>query len=383
MGQASVFFAVISVAASGCALFLDDGEGGGDLGENDAGSGDGDAGSAVEAGLFDPFGGLDPVDPESLAGFVLLDSSCAIDTDALDACGQSGGELAHVSVAGETIAVLRAEHVEIGSGAVVRVTGSRPLAIVARSITVDGVLDAGSRIDDPGPGAGACGVGGGAAAAGGSGGGGGGFAMSGGGGGESVDGPGGALGAAISGIPSELRAGCPGGGGALGGGGIQLSAADALFVEPGALISAGGAGGEAGSESNRGGRGGGSGGMVVFDSPVIELGLALAGANGGGGGGSGARDASNNSVPGAAASSAFGPDCVFGGMSTEPDSRSGGDGGCLGASGIGAGLAGAGGAGVESGGGGGGGAGWILIRGELLTPLERAGALISPAPTVL
>lgn len=185
----------------------------------------------------------------------------------------------------------------------VRVFGGKPLILLSTT-TVDlrGTLDISSSRGEPHP------VGAGAASAAlcagatpadhASGGFGGSFGSQGG-DGEPVDtirATGGQAAPALSGFPTRLRGGCPGGAGSTdardatpgaggSGGGAVLVIAQAIEVT--GQINASGAGGRGGPSAKAGGGGGGSGGMIVLDAPSIT-GTGSLFANGGGGGQGGA-----------------------------------------------------------------------------------------------
>ncbi len=218
---------------------------------------------------------------------------------------------------GSLLMVIRANTFTIQNGAQVRVIGTRPLVIVANTITIAGTLDASADTKTPGAGGQATNAGSGGGAVGthagvfhDSGGGGGGFAT--------VAAKGGAAGVSMTCLGAQadggggggiidmstitvLQGGGAGGGGSrgncpvqsnaaggAGGGAIQLSAIQLLDVS--GTVHAGGGGGEGGvfcSTSDAGsGGGGGAGGAIYFDAPAISFTGVLA-ANGGGGGGGG------------------------------------------------------------------------------------------------
>jgi hypothetical protein len=189
---------------------------------------------------------------------------------------------------------------------IVRVTGSRPLVIVAQTrIEVTGLLDLAShRSSEAGAGTGSAGdctpfpgspglgpPGGGGA--------GGSFMFQGGNGGSgngaATPVAGGQSAAALVGAPARLRGGCsgqPGGGGGssgggAGGGALYLVSAGTISIS--GTIDVSGAGG-AGENALHGGGGGGSGGMVVLVAPSIptmQSTILIADGGGGGGGSSG------------------------------------------------------------------------------------------------
>jgi hypothetical protein len=284
----------------------------------------------------------------------------------------------------------------------VQVTGDRPFVILARSIIVEGVLDASGHSETPGPAGGAPGganedgFGGSGLSMGSStgGGGGGGFGDLGGVGGGGVtpacmnNAPGGSAGETF-GAPEilVLAGGGSGGTGAAatscersrgggGGGAIQLSAIERIFVTATGVVTAGGGGGRGGllcanaANAPAAGAGGGAGGTVYLDAPELDV-VGVVSANGGGGGGSG----NSNNGPGGDGADAGGRiEPASGGMEGGGgDSRVGGAGGARDA------AAEKGGGGCEADGGGGGGAvGRIVQRG-----LPTSNGMISPAPVVI
>jgi hypothetical protein len=213
---------------------------------------------------------------------------------------------------GTDLAVLHVDGLVVTTGAIVTITGSRPLVIVAGGdVTIAGTLDAGAHGVTPGPGGAAPGLGSGAGTQGqhdagtdsDTGGGGAGY------------GGGGAAGGVMSGCTVTLN---PGGGGpgygddpitllAGGSGGGPASGTSCLPVDPGGAgggalqissqtqidisgqINAGGGGGTGGTDCGQAdvnsGAGGGAGGAVVLQAPAITSTGTIA-ANGGGGGGS-------------------------------------------------------------------------------------------------
>jgi hypothetical protein len=259
-------------------------------------------------------------DGDSVAGTsaLMLSDTIAIDTGSLmisgatlpagvtfDARPQLGG--------GPELAVLHVGGLMVTSGAQVRITGTRPLVIVAGGdVQVDGVLDASANGAVPGPG-GSIGGGGGGAGGGGnhlaqysdSGAGGGGFGGT------------GAAGGAITGCASPVVAGtagpafgdaaitqlvggsgggagsggvCPVNAGGGAGGALQITSAARIQIGTSGQLLAGGGGGSGGTDCNNtdanSGGGGGSGGAIVLQAPAVTNAGVIA-ANGGGGGGSG------------------------------------------------------------------------------------------------
>jgi hypothetical protein len=303
------------------------------------------------------------------------------------------------------VAVFSVEALALDAGATVSAIGPKPLLVVAWStITVDGVLDAGSHVavmdvakhtaQTVQFGAGAdesCGAntghnGGDATTiAGSGGGGGGGFQGAGGAGarGSSAAPAGGAGGASVP-IPM-LQGGCPGGSsgtagasatmpaaaasftlGGAGGGAIRLVAHDAITVA--GSISANGAGG-AGAPLNSacGGGGGGSGGYVALDAPIVTIGPegTITANGGGGGGGGGTTDFGNEGADGKLDLQA----APGGATSTSRCGQAGGDGSAPTQLG-GANAPSSGGCG--GGGGGGGGAGFLVIASPGFTAAESS-----------
>lgn len=297
------------------------------------------------------------------------------------ALAQTGG--------GPDVLVVSVNNLSIGNNASLRVTGTRPLVIVAfQSMSINGTLSVGGASTDDGAGGGTdCTVGTGEAGAvqtdgndndGGSGGGGGGF------------GSGGEVGAKIaddvsSGATSKggqaegndalspLRGGCRGGAGGSTGGGaggraggaIQLVAGGTITVgQNGQVTARGGFGnGAAGDDTSGGGGGGGSGGGILIEALTLQLQGKLIANGGGGGEGAAGNVAGANGLDGQPS-----VDGASGGTGGP-----GGDGGNGGARNIGAspgqeGAAPGGGATAAHGGGGGGGAvGRIHLRGIVQT----------------
>jgi len=255
---------------------------------------------------------------------------------------------------GSEVCVLQTGAFLIGERATVAVRGTRPLVIMAAGeVRIDGVLDVGADLDEPGAGGFAGGIRtrveglGSAPGLGGDhegtyddgGGGGGGLCGAGGGGGEGASAAGGAGGAAAD--PAwELRplAGGSGGGrgrgtyradgtnaghGGAGGGALQISTRARILVR--GEIRAGGGGGLSGnnlfsSTINWGsGGGGGSGGALLLEAPAVRLesSATLRAAGGAGGGGAGAasngEDGQNGSdVPRGRATGGVGADTTYG-----------------------------------------------------------------------
>ncbi|HEX5061791.1 MAG TPA: hypothetical protein VFV99_20630 [Kofleriaceae bacterium] len=228
---------------------------------------------------------------------------------------------------GDELLVIRAHAISIPAATAVTVTGTRPLVLIADTITIAGLLDGSAHASVPGPGGmgatavtktgrGSDGVhtgasqdsggGGGAYATNGATGGASGTATScgselanGGAGGQSwgtptldvlAGGAAGGIGSAVSCTPPPIGAG---------GGAIQVSAFTSLAIT-GAVNAGGGGGGmglNCGTNDGSAASGGGSGGAIYLDAPLIELAGVIA-ANGGGGGGGGSSPGTNGSVGG-------------------------------------------------------------------------------------
>ena len=299
---------------------------------------------------------------------LMIMSSMTIDTTTSTMC-------AAVTSGGNNYCVLVGTTINVG--AKLRVTGTKPLVLLASDlITTTAQIDVGShRGEAPETGAGAdadataCAIG--STPPG----------IGGGGAGGSLAGLGGAgsAGAGAGGVPgtvasiTKLRGGCAGqdgqgtnkGAGGHGGGAVFLIAGNRISVGGG--INAAGEGGGGGGIASSGGGGGGAGGMIGFDAPVVtSSGLILAN---GGGGGEGGGVTNNLGAPG---SDPSGITAASGGNN---GSGTGGDGGD-GSAGAAAGPGGAGKAGSGSGGGGGGGAG--LVKAPATATL---GTQVSPLAT--
>ncbi|MBT8496521.1 MAG: hypothetical protein KJO07_25965 [Deltaproteobacteria bacterium] len=237
----------------------------------------------------------------------------SLSTDDLSLTGPDAAAITATTLTqdgGPELAVVVAESIEIADGATVRVTGSRPLVLLAAtSLSVAGVIDASADLEIPGPGgtvsciagSGADGqtqsITGSVTVEGGSGGGGGGFGGQGG-TGAIVNQSVGALpsaGGASDGGPqlAPLTGGCAGGaggnGGGPGGGGggaVQLSAVGAVTVTSTGVIDTAGGGGQAtppvADFTAAGGGGGGSGGAILLEGTQVTVAGLLA-ANGGSG----------------------------------------------------------------------------------------------------
>ncbi|MBX3158764.1 MAG: hypothetical protein KF773_22545 [Deltaproteobacteria bacterium] len=270
-----------------------------------------------------------------------------------------------------------------------RVTGSRPLMLGARTIAIDGPLDATSSIAG-GTGAGANAAECPASAAGtdddpgGSGGAGGTLAGKGGNGGANLGGIlGGDAPAAIA--FSVIHGGCPGaaggnggpdsagagGAGGAGGGAVYLAARESIAISATGAVFVSGAGGRGAVNpgvSGGAGGGGGSGGMIVLDAPAIAVAGTLT-ANGGGGGGGGDTLPGSDGTDGATL--AFDTPAPGGEPESATDGGLGGAGAAISVEAL------DGGAPPTTGGagGGGGGVGFVIVT----APVR--GGQISPAPT--
>jgi hypothetical protein len=254
--------------------------------------------------------------PLTLGGTVTIDTTgltisgiTLAPGDSFDARPQLGG--------GPELAVLHLGSLVVSAGASVRITGSRPLVIVADGpVTVDGKLDAGGHGATSGAGAATTGAG--TAGSHGSndsdtGGGGGGFGTNGADGGAITgctvalgvagrmygDGPitqlvGGSAGGSSSGTSCPVDA--PGGGG----GALQITSGTMISIGATGAVLAGGGGGSGGTDCGasdvNSGPGGGSGGAIVLQAPAIANAGVVA-ANGGAGGGS-SSTGNGNAMPG-------------------------------------------------------------------------------------
>jgi hypothetical protein len=371
-----------------------------------------DAGASADAGR----GGLAvPHVPAAGAfagtGRMILQGGAVIDTTSLtvgDLSYPDGPEAAIVFDAwaqepdGPELAVLHVEEFGIQSGTVA-VRGTRPLVIIARGeIRLAGMLEAGARGIEAGPGGSGPGVG---AAAGGAGrhagdsqdggGGGGGHGSAGGVGGsgvcvDDVCGSGGPGGVVAGTAELAVLAGGSGGGsgsirtlsdtclpapGGAGGGAVQLTSMDRIRIEPGGGVHVGGGGGSGGAldppcDDNGGGGGGGAGGAIFLQAPEVEnRGVLAANGGGGGSGASGSHFPGQDALPAAQSAS--------GGQQAEDFGFAGGCGaalvtGCV--------LDGSGGNGNA--GGGGGGVGRIVIATKPGGFIQDED-LVSPAPNVV
>ncbi len=313
-----------------------------------------------------------------------------------------------VQAGGPMVRVISARSLRIDAGAMVRITGSRPVIFVVHGdALIDGVLDVSARVDSagststPGPGGNdptlcASATGGAGQSSSGTGGGGGGAGGAyGGDGGDGGDGQGSGHGAkGTKGAKTSdpllvpLRGGCAGGKGGDdsvgaideggragdGGGALEITARGTIVI--GGSVMANGSSGAAGggiTPVRAGGGGGGAGGALLLDGETITLRPTATLCANGGGGGEGGQLASTSS-PGAA------PTCTTAralGGAIQPDAGDGGDGGA----GAGVNATGAtNGASNAGGGGGGGGAGRTRFRGRAQAATIDAAATVSPLP---
>lgn len=268
-----------------------------------------------------------------------------------------------------------ANNITIGTA---RFEGFRPVVLVALdSITINTLLDAGSRfygsigIAGPGHNPSGCAptptLGMGAGGAGGS------FMTAGGNGGSHGPSAPGGIAAAASPAPAFLRGGCNGDEvwndqGSDGGGAVYVVAGNTITIAPNATVNASGAGGYEGW-NGIGGNGGGSGGMIVLWAPSIQASQAHLLANGGGGG-EGADGYTQNAFPGGDVMFATPLTPAAGGSGSQ-----GGDGGAGAVQGVGA-VSGSNVSSSNGAGGGGGGLGYILAHSSL------TGAISSPTPAM-
>lgn len=254
-----------------------------------------------------------------LSGSVMIDTSAPSisvtlpDGDSFDVRPQAGG--------GPDLAVLHVGALTVSNGADVKVTGSRPLVIVAGDmVEIDGAIDASGHNITPGPGGFASGMGSGAGGAGShetsddsdSGGGGGGYGTAGAAGGGITGActvAGGTAGAVCgdaaittlvggSGGASSSGTACPPDPGGGGGGALQITSAVGIAIS--GAINVGGGGGhgatDCGQSDVNSGAGGGAGGSLVLQAAAI-MNTGVLAANGGGGGGS-SSTSSGNAMPG-------------------------------------------------------------------------------------
>ena len=288
--------------------------------------------------------------------------------------------------------ILYAESISVSAFSVLRAVGTRSFIVSVHSASIVGRVDVSSRrvgaSVDAGAGADVfCAIDGTASGveanengAGGSGGAGGSFGSLGGAGGGTIKGE------TAGGQPAPvvplavIQGGCPGGFGVgrisdnaadvgppgSGGGGLLITARDAIFID--GELAATGAGGGLGPEW-AGGGGGGSGGLIALQAPTVEAGPnARVVATGGGGAGAVVHDGQAGTPGGNGHGAAA---AVGGNAGPHPHSAAGG----TGAFDLAEARAGA--IGDDSGGGGGGGAGYNLVLTD--TPQLDARAVFVPA----
>lgn len=344
---------------------------------------------------------------------VVFSGANTIDTSNLEVNGDDVEDGATFAAAphaggGPELAILHVKSLTVSGGATVRVTGSRPLVVIASGpIVVDGVIDAGARRSNRGAGGSTSGAGAGAGGTGvhagafrDSGGGGAGYGAVGARGGNATCTPNcgaedpataGTAGVAYGDLAMTTLQGGSGGGASspncaadpagAGGGAIQLYSGTSITIGLAGGINVSGGGGGAGRNcaTNVGAAsGGGSGGAVFLQSPMIDHNGTVA-ANGGGGGSSAAFDGvatRANGNPGE--NGPFGSGFALGGMAVGMYSQSGGNGGSA--------LTGATAGGDDStgdgnGGGGGGGVGRIVFIYKASGGLDVTGSTTSPGPT--
>jgi hypothetical protein len=275
-----------------------------------------------------------------------------------------------------------------------QVTGNRPLALIANTISITGHLDAASRVSDgkigpnssvlntcgnPGTPSTGNGAGGGVGAS---------FAPQGLKAGSGGNGFGGGGASAVNPFltvpPGALRAGCRGQSGAVGngtgglggygGGALYLMGAQSISMGAAGIIDVNGAGGgQAGKEA--GGGGGGSGGKVILSSPIFtQTTCSIVVANGGSGSTGGDSNQAGTGTRGSDPDFAN-PQTPAPGPTTP--AGDGGDGFAQGTTAIAA-KSGTDGMASGEGGGGGGGAGGYIQSNKALT-----NAKVSPAENVV
>jgi hypothetical protein len=388
----------------------------GDAAVDDADASSADASPDSGGGTNTSFVALHVPAASSAAGSagLTLTTSTTIDTDALTVGGSittSGVVFDHVaqSPSGPQLAVLHVSTLLVNTAVVVRVTGSRPLVVIASgAITIVGRLDASGRNALPGAGGGFpatgdrpgaqgahnmtyCDAGGGGAGHATGGGIGGNVSGTGSVSGETCAASGGTPGGIAGDAPITVLAGGSGGGpgrggaagnvaqcvaaGGAGGGAIQLSSATSITIEGDINVGGGGGTGGVGDDTtnctNRGsGGGGGSAGSIVLQSPSITVaaGAGLVAHGGGGGGG--------------AAVGVNGGDGGDGGAAAGTAGTSGGNYGAIGGAGGASSAPGNGGSntgGDGNGAGGGGAAGRIAVFRSASGTATLVGT-ISPAP---
>jgi hypothetical protein len=333
-----------------------------------------------------------PNDQEAIGtGDLSITTAITIDTGTLDPGIALPGGVTFAAVlqdpGGPELAVLRVRNFSVTGGGSIRGIGTRPLVVIAESISLEGVIDVGSRHEASGAGGQAeAGTGIGSAgnhlqtysdsgAGGGSHGGSGargGHArcqtecipdrlLSGGNAGSTYNEGLATLGGGSSGgrswftsQPTACERKAPG----AGGGAIQLYARTTISIGATGGITAGGGGGRGGDQCNSpfnflAGHGGGSGGAIYLQSPTVTNAGVLA-ANGGGGGAGGG----NSGDGGDGNDGALGTGGATGGPAAGAYSARGGNG----AAGATAAEVGSEGPDQGNAGGGGGGVGQIVIR---------------------
>jgi Lectin C-type domain len=288
----------------------------------------------------------------AVAGATDVDLNCAtpsIDTTDPDGAGASvvsfnnwcnGVPTAYVQtqVGGSDAVVLLAHDFRVRAGATLRVSGNRPLILVATgSATIEGTIHAGGDLTlgtaGPGGNLGCSNLDASADATWSGGGGGGGFGTAGGKGGNTTA-AGGFNGGAAGAVRGNsqlvpLVGGCNGGktGGTFrqgfGGGALQISALGGVAVT-GGVINAAGSDGVLPTFSSFGGTGGGSGGAILLEGATLAIdpgSVRVNGGNGGAGAGSG------SPATGGAGSSTSGASGVDGTNGSSTRSGAGGGGG--------------------------------------------------------
>ena len=372
---------------------------GGELGDGDAAGDDPDATDEI----VDASPDAAPVDIHHVpaaaemigTGDLAITADVTVDTGALTVTGialEPGVELVASAQdgGGPELAILRVRSLAVASSVTLRAVGTRPLVVLADTITIAGLFDAGGHRGEPGAGGSGARAGTGKGADGSrsgsyadGGGGGAGFARTGASGGEADNASGGAGGAPYGdAMLTELLGGSGGGatntGGCdatspgAGGGAVQLYAATSIVITATGAINAGGGGGSGGASCTfqyLAGTGGGSGGAIYLQAPAVSNGGVLA-ANGGGGGGGASGSAGGPGQDGSATTAR-----ATGGTS---GGTSYGAAGGRGGSALGDATDGDNGPGLGNGGGGGGATGHIVIR-HRDTPVDGT---TSPAATI-
>jgi hypothetical protein len=346
--------------------------------------------------------------PTSALIQITADTSFDTDLGTSDATGMTCARVHNsgATAAGSDLCVLAAASIVVHAGVVLSAHGSRPFALFARSVTIEGIVDVASHLGGQTgagsltsgcfagklPTGGGGGRGGDAVDRGGHGGDDGSTAMTGATGGGTfsfTDIGGGGCGGTQGGTGDGGGAASSDGGNASGGpGGGALwiaSLSSDLIIQAGAKINASGASGLGGKHEGDGGSGGGAGGLILLQAPNIQLNPgAVIFANGGhGGGGTGTNMGEAGFTSGADGTDPNGPPSGGGGGTGGLDGSDplgilgGGDGGpgfpLAGRDGL---------AGTTDGhGGGGGGGGPGAIR--VVAAANIAGPNVSPAPILL